>query len=741
MGIHTGIVTFVSALFFGIVFIIISNRIKVSAIVILLLGGIFLGPSILGVGLLDPKSLGEGLTIIIKLSVALILFEGGLTLDVKGYREVSREIRRALTWGVIITWLLSSITIKFLFGFMWHFNFTWPFALLAGSLVIVTGPTVIGPLLKRIGVQKKIHSFLHWEGVLIDPIGVFISLLMYEWIIGHNALTTFLLRISTGISIGIFSGLLLIYIIRKQWLSDEHLNVFILSYALALFTISDVLVVESGLMSVTIAGFVVGYIKTPLLDNIKVYKAQLIELLIGLLFMLLAANLDIESFGKYKITHLLIAIGIIMFLVRPINILVSTYGKRFSFKEKLFLSWIAPRGIVAASMASLFALNIKEFGGDEYKDIYSFLEAFTYSVIVGTVIFQGFTAKPVGRLLKVLEPEHRGWLIIGAHPVALAAAEFIRKRGFPVTVIDTNLHSVKVARQEGFTALSANALTIDPDDYPELYGVGNILAITKNENLNLLACQQWKKKLKGARLYRWSNIDKMDEETDAKSSVKIATPVWPSLELNTITTQKINSEDFTIFTREIGKDAIKHPERVLMFFSTDRMLPYLPEDAQGTCTCMVYHPFDIKPNFNMEPQWVLYSQQTTYIDVIRELLARVNSVFPSINAGELEEYIIQQEREFSSVIGFDTALPHTYVDGIDKSIVAIAKMETPVACMYNDEAIHFVFLVLSPRDKPDTHIKTLSNISKFLLNEDHRVALTNAESYEDLCVIFFPDRY
>lgn len=173
MNAHLILETFVFASFLGVVLTIIANKYKISAIILLLTGGVIAGPE--GFNLIKPQVLGEGLKVIVSIAVGLILFEGGLTLNIKGYKNVSKEVIGILSWGVLITWL---ITATFLYYFL---KFDWKFCLLASSLIIVTGPTVIGPLLQRIKIKKNLHHILHWEGVLIDPIGVFISLLCYEY--------------------------------------------------------------------------------------------------------------------------------------------------------------------------------------------------------------------------------------------------------------------------------------------------------------------------------------------------------------------------------------------------------------------------------------------------------------------------------------------------------------------------------------------------------------------------------
>ncbi|MCP4155445.1 MAG: hypothetical protein GY757_47415, partial [bacterium] len=328
-------------------------------------------------------------------------------LHADDYKKISAEVSRILTWGVVITWGLSTLVIKFFFGF------TWQFCLLAASLIIVTGPTVIGPLLQRIKVKKKIHHILHWEGVLIDPIGVFIALLCYEWVITaavHEVYLKFFYRFFIGISLGLLFGYATYHILKRDFIDRKFINLFVVSTVILNFTVADMLVNESGLLSVVVTGLVLGYKKTPNLTTITIYGMELKDFMIGLLFVLLAANLSLAKFVMYGIPLVFAALFVI-FLIRPANIFLSTINSSLPGNDKLFLSWIAPRGIVAASMASLFTLHLHSAGHQNAE----FLEAFTYTIIAGTIVIQGFSAKWVARLLKVLKTDPEGWLIVGAH--------------------------------------------------------------------------------------------------------------------------------------------------------------------------------------------------------------------------------------------------------------------------------------------------------------------------------------
>jgi hypothetical protein len=354
-------------------------------------------------------------------------------------------------------------------------------------------------------------------------------------------------------------------------------NTFILSCALALYAVSEVAIAESGLLGVTVAGFVLGYVDTPRIDSLKVYKSQLVDLLIGLLFILLAANLKLDFMNTGIMLQMTAAVLAVMLVVRPLNIMVSTLGARhFTVKEKLFLSWIAPRGIVAASMASVFAMNLKAAPGGEYADYAGYIETFTYSVIAATVIFQGFTAKLLGRMLGVLEPEPRGWLIVGAHSVATDLAAFIADRGFPVTLIDTNIGNVNRARRLGLNALFDSALTADAEEYPELHGIGNVFALTRNEDLNELVCMHWSKKLKNARLFRWSSQARQaDQEDDGRAGLV----VWSGINLQRLQAMTDGELKSVLIRKSFADGKVGRSGRVLFALAGDRLYPHAPDDV------------------------------------------------------------------------------------------------------------------------------------------------------------------
>lgn len=712
--------TFAGALVFGVLFNLIARKINLSSIAVMLIGGILVGPA--GLDWINPETLGEGLKTIIALAVAIILFEGGLTLDATGYKRVSREIRGVLTKGVLITWLTSSLAIKFCYGFPWDFS------LLAGSLIIVTGPTVIGPLLKRIRVKIHVQNILHWESVLIDPAGVFIALLCYEYIIDptDQPFLHFLTRMLVGIAVGLAGGFSIAEFIRRRWFPEESLNICTLASALALYTLSDILAHESGLLSVTIAGFVIGYLRKEQIEEVKVYKAELIQLLIGLLFVLLAANLDMSSFLDHGVKGVLL-VAFIMLIVRPLNIFVSTRASNLEVREKLFLSWVAPRGIVAASMASLFTLNLYERGYPEA----AFLETFTYSVIIGTVVFQGLTAKAVGRMLGVLEPKPKGWLIVGAHALGRAVALFLKKHGLHVVVIDMNHRSVRLAKKNGLKAIHANALNMSIDKQPDIYGIGNVLAITENEDLNTLLCQRLERQIPGVRTYRWG-IRSNGDADDVNDRLMTGELIWNHFNLGRLTALDLEDHDIGVQSEETHVESITHPERVLMSFYGGGAQPYVPDGETGACSILAHRPFVTRFGFDLKPECIVFTEADAFSSVIREIVDRIHIFYPELDIENVYERLIEYSSKQSTIISPYIALPHTYITGISDSIVLVAKLKQPVTSNFGDEPVSLVIVVISQKGQPEAHLKTLSEISRLILSEKNRKCLLQAGSAEDL---------
>ena len=458
----------------------LARHLRVPGIVLLLAAGVLLGPDIADV--VRPDTLGPALQILVGFAVAVILFEGGMNLNLRRLRREARSIRQLVTFGALVTAAGGALAARWILGWEWRLS------LLFGTLVIVTGPTVITPLLRRLRLKRKIATVLEAEGVLIDAIGAILAVVTLEVMLhpvgeGFIAGTWDLLtRFGIGIALGVAGGLLIAFLLHFQGLVPEGLdNVLTLTLVLALFQGSNALSPESGIVTVTLAGLVVGNSKTRPLEDLKEFKEQLTVMLIGMLFVLLAADVRIEEVQSLGLAGALTVLAL-MLVVRPINILVGTFGSDLEPREKAFLAWLAPRGIVAAAVSSLFAQELDSAGIPGGAE----LRALVFLVIASTVLIQGLTGGWVAQLLGVRRPTDSGFLIIGANPLGLALGEVFRRAGQEAGFVDSSPDNSHAAEEAGFRVLFGNALSESVLLRGEIESRAGCLAVLANDEVNLL---------------------------------------------------------------------------------------------------------------------------------------------------------------------------------------------------------------------------------------------------------------
>ncbi len=471
-------------------------RLKLPAILLLLLSGVLLGPVS---HLLDPDALfGELLFPVVSLAIAIILFEGSLTLHVDQVRDVSKVVRRLVTWGAVLTWGLIALGSYYIIGLPPDL------AALFGALVVVTGPTVIVPMLRTLRATSRIANILRWEGIIIDPVGALMAVLIYEWIISHQQgegtlSHTFLLFgeiIFAGLFLGIGAAMLLAMLIKRYWLPEYLHALGSLTLVLATFTLSNTLAHESGLLAVTVMGIWLANTKGIHIDEILTFKENLTMLLISGLFILLAARLNPEELLSLGIPALLL-LAFIQFIVRPISVALCSIGSGLTWQEKTVIAWVGPRGIVAAAVSALFALRL-EASGYEGAQI---LTALTFAVIIGTVVFQSATARFVAQRLGVTQPESKGLVIIGANKVARAIALTLKKHEIPTLLIDPSWENISEARMQGLSTLHGNPLSSRIADKLELITYGQLLTASPQHEVNALACLHFRSEFETRFIY------------------------------------------------------------------------------------------------------------------------------------------------------------------------------------------------------------------------------------------------
>ncbi|MCB1875263.1 MAG: sodium:proton antiporter [Chromatiales bacterium] len=483
-------------------------RAKLPAILFLLLTGIVVGPV---TGLLQPDQLfGPLLLPIVSLSVAVILFEGSLTLKFREIKGVQSVVWRLVSVGILVTWVITALVTHYALGF------SWALAWLFGAITVVTGPTVIVPMLRTVRPNARIANILRWEGIVIDPVGAILAVLVLEYLLssaGNGALAHVGLSLGELILIGSLSGLagaeFLGLILRRRWLPEYLHNTAALALVLGVFSGSNLLQEESGLLAVTVMGLRLANMPKVNMEGILSFKEHLSLLLISGLFILLAARIQFDQLAKLGWGALWVFLAM-QFLARPAKVWICTLGSDLKREERALLAWIAPRGIVAAAVSALFALRL-EGAGFENADL---LVPLTFMVIIGTVVLQSATAGPLARRLGVAEPEPMGFLVIGANPFSRELAKSLKQHGFRVRLTDTSWNNVKTARMEGLPTFYGLATSEHADRTLDLVGIGRMLGLSNSDDLNALAALRFRSEFGPDAIYtlRHKRIEDPDKQ-------------------------------------------------------------------------------------------------------------------------------------------------------------------------------------------------------------------------------------
>lgn len=493
-------------------------KIKVPAILPLIIIGLSVGPlSTLitpdGHKLLDGDAIfsGDFLFSFVSISVGIILFEGGLTLKLSEIRYRAGTIRNVLIFGPIITLVGGGLAAHYFLGLDYELAF------LFGALIIVSGPTVVMPILRNTRPNERINTILKWEGILIDPLGALIAVLVYEFIqSGHHGdgLTAeifkeFFLTVASGVFVGTIAAFLLRYLLQKNRIPEYLRNVFTLGLVIFAFTFSELIQAEAGLMAATFMGIILANIKINDFKKILSFKEDITLILISVLFILLSSRIDLEQILKLGWESFVI-FGIVIFVLRPLAIWLSTIGKGFSAGEVIFMSWVGPKGIVAAAVASLFTLQLMASDDEAVAKQAELILPLTFLVIVGTVVLQGSTAKTLAKWLKVTRAEPRGYLIAGANEIGRFIGNIIRQHDLPVFIVDVSSSNIKEAKSEGFDVFEGNILSDKIFDEIDLSNMGKLLALTPNSEINTLANQWFEDEFGDDKVFRLASKNELD---------------------------------------------------------------------------------------------------------------------------------------------------------------------------------------------------------------------------------------
>jgi len=458
---------------------------------------------------------GSNLFYFVELSIGIILFEGGLTLKRNEIKGIGPSIFNLITIGALITFFGAAIFTYYMLNLPWTISF------LFAGLIIVTGPTVIAPILRNVPLKKDVANVLKWEGILIDPIGALTAVLVFEFIISlgssggdhftQHAFIQFIQIALVGCSLGFFAAKALSMFIVKNWVPHYLLNVFTLAVVIATFVGSGIIVHDSSLLTIVVMGLVLGNMENvPHIKEILYFKESLSVLLISVLFILLSANIDIKDLQLLLNWKCIAVFAFVVFVLRPLSVFISTRPSNLSLNEKLFISWVGPRGIVAAGIASLFGLRLVDlnYAGAEY------ITPLVFMIVLGTVLLNATTAKLMASLLGVSNIKTDGILFVGANKAARLLAKYLNDHGREVVLLDSNASNISKSHELGLKAFEADVYKDEMKDNLELSNMGYMLALTGSADVNKHVLNKYRKNFGENGAYRLVSVDEMNDPTN-----------------------------------------------------------------------------------------------------------------------------------------------------------------------------------------------------------------------------------
>ncbi|WP_055447324.1 cation:proton antiporter [Lacinutrix mariniflava] len=529
----------------------VAWKFKIPAILPLILIGLLVGPiaaeflSEDGTKWIEPIWNGEeglfpgqSLFYFVSLAISIILFEGGLTLKMSEIKNVGPVITKLISLGSMVTFFGAAVAAHY------SFNLSWEISFLFSGLIIVTGPTVITPILRNIPLKKDISTVLKWEGILIDPIGALVAVLVFEFIsvdgggeFTKTALIEFGKIVLFGSTFGFTFAHAMNFIVNKKLVPHYLLNVFALAAVLGVFVLSDTFAHESGLLAVVVMGMVLGNSNAPYLKELLYFKESLSILLISILFILLAANINMEELYLIYSWKTAVLFAAVVFIIRPIGVFLSTHGSSLKLNEKIFISWVGPRGIVAAGIASLFGLKLAKEGvpGAEY------ITPLVFMIVLGTVLLNATTARLFAKLVGVFLTKSDGILIVGASKVSRLIGHYLESNGRHVVLIDSNQSNIVKAKELGLEAFNTNIYSDTLMDNIELNDVGYLMALTGSNDINKYAINKFSKQFGENGSFRLVSVDEMQDEksnpkeglfsqTDDYTTLSNVTRKYPSIQ-------------------------------------------------------------------------------------------------------------------------------------------------------------------------------------------------------------------
>ena len=547
---------------------------------------------------------GDLLFYFVSLAIGIILFEGGLTLKKSEIKGVGPAIIKLITVGSLVTFIGGGIITYYLMDLSWAISF------LFSGLIIVTGPTVIAPILRNIPLTRNVATVLKWEGILIDPIGALVAVLVFDFIISGEGTGTFTLHafqsfakiVFMGLALGATAAYALYQLIKSDLIPHYLLNVFTLALVILVFVFSDMLEHESGLLSVVIMGMVLGNLEVPKLKEILDFKEALSVLLISILFILLSANIDMDQLALVLDWRCAILFVLVVFLLRPIGVFLSTTQASLNNNEKAFISWVGPRGIVAAGVASLFGIKLMDQGvpGAEY------ITPLVFLIVLGTVLLNATTARMIARLLRVTQDSSNGILIFGANAVGRIIGKYLKEQDVHVVLVDSNRNNIMRCKAAGIDAIQANIYTDELGDELELNDMGYLLSLTGNSDVNTFALNKFGKEHGENGAVRLISSDEMRMPDDDKVKLPVLSTSDDHISISRIARDfpEVNEvsvsgyDDFKVKFENVHKNRSTIP----LFFKKDNgQLDFIPPSLDMEVLANVKELVYMGEEMNFEP--------------------------------------------------------------------------------------------------------------------------------------------
>ncbi len=732
-------------------------RIRVPSILLLLIVGFMAGPVM---GILPPEQLqGEWVFAFVSLAIGIILFEGGLNLRLTELSGVGRAVFNLVTIGVALTGILAAIAARYVL------EMPWEIAVVLGSILTVTGPTVVLPLIRHVRPSGRVNAIAKWEGITIDPVGAIVAVLVLEAVIamheyGVNGgtggmLTTIIpslraLLTTAAVSIGVslLGGILMLFMLRRHLVPDYLQSSFALTIVILVFALSNSLHEESGLFAVTIMGVFLANQPYANVRNITKFKEDLQSLLIGCLFILLSARLNFDALTYFDV-RAFIFLGILIIVIRPVAVVLSSLRTKLNWKEQGFIAWLAPRGIVAAAVASLFSVRLEAVYGAEVAGP---LVPIVYMVIIGTVTVYGLTLQPVARLLGLADSNPQGILFLGAKIWVQSIAKAIQEQGIAVLLIDANERNIEQAQDQDLPAIAADALEEQVLDELDLSGIRRFMALTANDDTNSLAALRFKEVFGSGDVFQ-----------------PAASPLRPDASLIRVPTHMRGRSLFGgVYTAldlekrfeaggEIRTFGITEPgayEALLAKYGQDLILLFiirgsnmlihaeenvLTPQLRDTVIVML-PPFHLDENMEetsifqdlLDHASVIdYSVEVTPEELVTSAAKLLSQRLPE-SAARLAEGLSQGLAEEDFMLAPGVAVLHLRLNKISRSELVIVRCKIPLNFSQASDPLEALAFFVSPEDDPAQHLRVQAHLAGRLGRRSLLPAWRNAADEDEL---------